>query len=104
VADAADHLAEGVGEREGDRQQQVDRQPVGEPVGFSKVVAELALRNPPPLVPSCLMASMKPIGPRAMVWVTPFSASWMLTVPAKGLTAPWPTKMIPKTKAIGNKM
>ena len=40
-------------------------------VGFSKVVAELALRKPPPLVPSCLMASMKPIGPRAMVWVTP---------------------------------
>ena len=42
------------------------------PVGFSKVVAELASKKPPPFVPSCLMDSMKPIGPRAMVWVTPF--------------------------------
>ena len=58
------------------------------PVGFSKVVAEFALRNPPPLVPSCLIASMKPIGPRAIVWVTPLRASWKLTVPAKVSTAP----------------
>ena len=28
---------------------------------------------------------MKPTGPRAMVWVTPFRASWMLTVPGQGL-------------------
>ena len=50
------------------------------------------------------MASMKPIGPRAIVWETPFSASWTLTVPARVCTAPWPTKMIPATNAIGNTM
>ena len=40
------------------------------PVGFSKVVAEFAFKKPPPLVPNCLMDSMKPIGPLAKVWVT----------------------------------
>ena len=43
------------------------------PVGFSKGWAELELKNPPPLVPSCLIASMKPTGPSAMVWLTPLS-------------------------------
>ena len=57
-------------------------------VGFSKVVAELAFRKPPPFVPSCLIASMKPIGPRAMVWVTPFSESWIMIGPARVCTAP----------------
>ena len=74
------------------------------PVGFSKVVAELALRNPPPLFPSCLIASMEPIGPRAIDWTTPLMASWMLTVPASVCTAPWPTMTRPKTKAMGKKM
>ncbi len=50
------------------------------------------------------MASMKPIGPRAIVWVTPLMTSWMLTVPASVSTAPWPTKMIPPTKAMGRRM
>ena len=70
-----------------DSSRKIDSQLV-RPVGFSKVVAELALRNPPPLVPSCLMASMKPIGPRGMVWVTPLRASWMLTGAGQGLHRP----------------
>ena len=73
-------------------------------VGFSKGWAGSALKNPPPLVPSCLMASMKPTGPRAMVWVTPLRASWIVTGPARVCTAPWPTKMMPATKAIGSRM
>ena len=74
------------------------------PVGFSKGWAELMLKKPPPLVPSCLMASMKPTGPTAMVWLTPFRASWMLTGPLKVSTAPWPTKMRPATMAMGVRM
>ena len=70
-----------------DRSRKIDSQLV-RPVGFSKVVAELALRNPPPLVPSCLIASMKPIGPRGMVWVTPLSALWMLDRAGQGLHGP----------------
>ena len=39
-----------------------------------------------------------------MAWLTPFSESWMLTVPANVCTAPWPTKMIPKMNAMGKTM
>ncbi len=74
------------------------------PVGFSKGCAPFTLKKPPPLVPSSLMASMKPTGPTAMVWLTPFRASWMWTGPLKVWTAPWPTKMSPPTKAMGSRM
>ncbi len=37
-------------------------------VGFSYGWAELALKKPPPLVPSCLMASWEAIGPIGSVW------------------------------------
>ena len=36
-------------------------------MGFSNGCAELALKNPPPLVPSCLMAICDAAGPTAMV-------------------------------------
>ena len=71
------------------------------PVGFSKGWAELMLKNPPPFVPSCLMASMKPTGPTAMVCETPLRALWMLTGPPSVSTAPWPTKIRPPTMAMG---
>ncbi len=35
-------------------------------VGFSKGCAELTLKKPPPLVPSCLMAICEAAGPTAM--------------------------------------
>ncbi len=35
-------------------------------VGFSNGKAELTLKNPPPLVPSSLIASCEATGPRAM--------------------------------------
>ena len=86
VADAAHHLAEGVGQGERDDEQQEDGQPVGEPRRVLEGGApSWRSRNPPPLVPSCLMASMKPIGPTAMVWVTPLSASWIRSGAGKGL-------------------
>ena len=47
---------------------------------------------------------MKPIGPRGMAWVTPFRWSLTLIGPARVCTAPWPTKMIPATKAMGTRM
>ena len=36
--------------------------------GFSKGWAELALKKPPPLVPSILMATWEATGPMAMTW------------------------------------
>ncbi len=73
-------------------------------VGFSRGWARSTLKNPPPLVPSCMMEDMKPAGPRAMVCVTPLSPSWMLTGPANVCTAPWPTTTMPATKEIGSRM
>ena len=46
---------------------------VGERVGFSNGCAELALKKPPPLVPSILMASCEATGPTAMVCLPPSS-------------------------------
>ena len=41
--------------------------------GFSNGCAELALKKPPPLVPSSLIASWKATGPREMVCLAPSS-------------------------------
>ena len=37
-------------------------------VGFSNGCAEFALKNPPPFVPSCLIAICDATGPSAMIW------------------------------------
>ena len=67
-------------------EQQEDREPVGERRRVLEgSCAEFGVEEAAAVVPSCLIASMKPIGPRAMVWVTPFRASWMLTGPGEGL-------------------
>ena len=42
-------------------------------VGFSKGCAALALKNPPPLVPRCLIAIWEATGPTAMVCLAPSS-------------------------------
>ena len=42
-------------------------------VGFSKGCAALALKKPPPLVPSILMAICEATGPTAMVCLPPSS-------------------------------
>ena len=73
------------------------------PVGFSKGWAELMLKNPPPLVPNCLIASMNPTGPTAMVCETPLSMSWMWTGPLNVSTAPWATKTKPVRVAMGSR-
>ena len=40
-------------------------------VGFSKGIAELTLKKPPPLVPSILIASWPATGPNEKVWERP---------------------------------
>ena len=42
-------------------------------VGFSKGCEALALKKPPPLVPSILMATCEATGPTAMVCLAPSS-------------------------------
>ena len=47
-------------------------------VGFSNGKAELTLKKPPPLVPSCLIAIWEAAGPIARVWLSPVTVltSW----------------------------
>ncbi len=72
------------------------------PVGFSNGSAPLALKNPPPLVPSCLMTSCEATGPRGMTWLTPFSASCTVTGPASVCSAPCAMNTTAATNAIGS--
>ena len=45
------------------------------PVGFSNGIAELALKKPPPFVPSSLMTSCEATGPSASVYCAARRAS-----------------------------
>ena len=73
------------------------------PVGFSNGSAPLALKYPPPLVPSCLITSCEATGPRGMTWLTPLSTSWTWAGPPSVCSAPWPMKMIAVTNAMGSR-
>ena len=73
------------------------------PVGFSNGLAPLALKNPPPFVPSCLMASWEPTGPRGMTCRTPLRASCTCTGPPSVCRAPWPMKTRAATNAMGSR-
>ena len=60
------------------------------PLGFSNGWAELALRVPPPLVPSSLMASWLAKGPPGMDWVA-CSRVVAVSGPRSVWMAPWLT-------------
>ena len=71
-------------------------------VGFSNGCAALALKKPPPLVPSCLIASCDATGPSAMVCLAPSS----VVVSAYGdrfWIAPCETRSSPNTMLRGRK-
>ena len=70
-------------------------------LGFSNGCAELALRMPPPLVPSSLIASWLAAGARAMVLWLP--SGLVTATPALRLcTTPSATSTIANTNAIGS--
>ena len=65
--------------------------------------AEFTLKNPPPFVPSCLIAICEATGPRAIVCSNP----WMPCTTAEFenvCTTPWVIKMIAKIAANGSRM
>ena len=74
LARVADHAAEGEGQRR-PRSAACDRSRgcCDQAFGFSNGCAALALKKPPPLVPSCLIASCVATGPSAMVCLAPSS-------------------------------
>ena len=61
-------------------------------VAFSNGIAELTLKKPPPLVPSCLIAICEATGPRASVWLAPSSVV-AVTAPPSVWRTPWETRI-----------
>jgi hypothetical protein len=57
-------------------------------VGFSKGWAALALKKPPPLMPSILMATWEAMGPAGIVWVSTLTSA-ITGLPWASLTS-WP--------------
>ena len=53
-------------------------------LAFSNGMAELTLKNPPPLVPSCLIATCDATGPTARSWSAP-STVFAVTSPMNGI-------------------
>ena len=72
-------------------------------LGFSNGCAELALKKPPPLVPSSLMISWLATGPIEMVCFAPSSVV-ASTEPASVCGTPSATKTSATTIAIGSRM
>jgi len=67
-------------------------------VGFSKGWAALALKKPPPLVPSILMATWEATGPAGIVWVSTLTSS-ITVLPWASLTS-WPPASFLTTWAV----
>ena len=67
---------------------QEDGEEVGQPGRVLEGMGRVDVEEATPLVPSCLMASMKPTGPSGMVWVTPLRALWMWAGPSRVWIAP----------------
>ena len=72
-------------------------------VAFSNGKALLTLKNPPPLVPSCLMAIWEAAGPSASVCSAPPSVS-KVTDPLRVWITPWETRISAPTSDSGSSM
>ena len=71
-------------------------------LGFSKGVDELAPKNPPPLVPKCLIASKAATGPAPSSWFLP-SIVLIKILELKFWITPWDTNNNPTIIDAGNK-
>ena len=73
------------------------------PLGLSKGWAELALKKPPPLLPSSLMTSCEATGPTARSCCAPCTVV-ATTVEPSVWTTPWDTRINAPTTLIGSRM
>ena len=72
-------------------------------VAFSNGIAELTLKKPPPLVPSCLIAIWEATGPTASIWLAPSSVFTVTASPSVWST-PWETSISATTIESGSRM
>ena len=73
-------------------------------LGFSKGCAQLAPKNPPPLVPNCLTATIAATGPRAIFWMTPPSSVVASALPCRVIGMPLAMSSTPAMKHSGTKI
>ena len=71
-------------------------------LGFSNGCAELALKNPPPLVPRSLMASWEATGPPWTIWSAPVTVVTVRGPARFWMTPPRMRRVAPMT-AIGSR-
>ena len=71
-------------------------------VGFSNGCAELALKKPPPLVPSSLMISCEATGPWPITWAAPSRVVTCVGA-SKFCTTPCETRTSAPTMQIGSR-
>ena len=69
-------------------------------VGFSKGWAEFTPKNPPPLLPSCLIAICDAAGPMGRTWSLP-SGPTAILYGAKFCTTPWDMSRTARTMESG---
>lgn len=72
-------------------------------VGFSNGCVQLGPKNPPPFVPSCLIATNAATGPREIVCVAP-SRVVATAAPSSVIGIPSPAKQLAQTNDIGSKI
>ena len=72
-------------------------------VAFSNGCAEFMSKNPPPLVPSCLIATWLAAGPPGIAWRAPSSVCAVVK-PWRFWITPWLTRMIATTNDIGSRI
>ena len=72
-------------------------------VGFSNGIALFTLKNPPPFVPSCLIAICEAAGPSARVWSKPWTV-WYETYGPSVWTTPWETSTSAPISDSGSRM
>ena len=71
-------------------------------VGFSNGCALFALKKPPPLMPSILIASCEAVGPMASTCFTPSSVA-ISRYAARFCSTPWETRNSAYTKEMGRR-
>src|ERR1035441_7756720 len=102
LPDAADHLPEGVGERDRDAQDEREGQEIRQPGRVLERHGAVGVEEPAAVGAQLLDGLLEATGPRGITCLMPFGASWMPAGPARVCRAPWAMKTIAARNAMGS--